>query len=143
MGLSAMMEPRPFTAGGAKPMEFKQIDPRGLSQERFRSEVAAGINAIHICVHEGQQAADEKRELLARDVAAIKGSVETLTDLFSQGPPSVKAKMGWMEHLKIVGSVAATLGLAIFVYQVGAALSPHIAASFKAFHLYIMSLSPV
>jgi hypothetical protein len=127
----------------SRAMEFKPIDPRGLSQERFRAEVAKGINAIHICVHEGQRTADQKREVLANDVAAIKGSVETLTDLFSQGPPAVKAKMGWLEHLKIAGSVAASLGLAIFIYQVGAAVSPHVAASFKAFHLYIMSLKPI
>lgn len=139
------MEQRSFDpAPGASPkaMEFREIDPKGLSQERFRAEVAKGINAIHVCVHAGQTAADQKRQELADDVAAIKGSVATLTDLFSNKTPAVKAKMGWFEHAKIAGSVLGAIGGAIFVYQLGAVLSPHIAESFKDFHHYMMSLSP-
>ena len=117
-----------------RPVEFKQIDPKGLSQERFRAEVASGINAIHICVHEGQKAADRKREELAQDVAAIKGSVATLTDLFSADrPPAVKAKMGWKEHLKIAGTIGACLGLFVFLYRMAVALAP-------AFHDFMLKV---
>lgn len=131
------MEPRSFKpALGAepRPMDFKEIDPKGLSQERFRAEVAAGINAIHVCVHDGQQAADTKREKLAADVAQIKGAVETLTDLFSDRTPAVKAKMGWREHLKMAGTIGACLGLAVFLYRMAVALGP-------AFHDFMLKVS--
>lgn len=115
------MEPRSFDppeSAGAKPMDFKEIDPKGLSQERFRAEVAKGINAIHVCVHDGQQR-------LAKDIAEIKGSVDTLTDLFSPDrPPAVKANMGWKEHLKMAGTIGACLGLAVFLYRMAVALAP-------------------
>lgn len=122
------MEPRSFrpaSGAGARPMDFKEIDPKGLSDARFRAEVAKGINAIHICVHTAQKDADEKREILAQDVAHIKGAVETLTDLFSPDrPPAVKANMGWKEHLKMAGTIGACLGLAVFLYRMAVALAP-------------------
>lgn len=115
-------------------MDFKEIDPKGLSQERFRAEVAKGINAIHVCVHTGQKEADAKREALAADVAHIKGSVETLTDLFSSKTPSaVPAKMNWKEHLKMAGTIGACLGLAVFLYRMAVALAP-------AFHDFMLKV---
>lgn len=108
-------------------MDFKEIDPKGLSQERFRAEVAKGINAIHVCVHDGQ-------EKLGKDIAAIRGSVETLTDLFSDRTPAVKAKMGWKEHLKMAGTIGACLGLAVFLYRMTVALAP-------AFHEFMLKVS--
>lgn len=112
-------------------MEFREIDPKGLSQERFRAEVAKGINAIHLCIHAG----DKKREELAEDVAAIKGSVETLTDLFSHNTPAVKAKMGWLEHLKVAGSCVSAVILLALAYQLLIAIAPGL-------HGFLMGLKP-
>ncbi len=115
----------PALATGTKAVEFNELDPKGLSDARFRAEVAKGINAIHNCVHDGQQKADEKREALARDVAEIKGKVGALIDLFSPDrPPAVKANMGWKEHLKMAGTIGACLGLAVFLYRLAVALAP-------------------
>lgn len=119
----------PSRAARARAVDFRPIDPRGMSQERFRAEVASGINAIHNCVHAGQKAADEKREALATDletvktdVAAIKGAVHTLTELFSGGKPAVKANLGWKDHFKLILSlIGAGSGIAFF-YKFGAAL---------------------
>ena len=131
-----MSEPRSFAPGetpGDRSMEFKEIDPKGLSQERFRAEVAAGINAIHVCVHTGQSEADKKRAALASEVSQIKSSVETLIELFSDRSPAVKAKIGWKEHLKIAGTIGACLGLFVFLYRMAVALAP-------AFHDFMLKV---
>lgn len=126
-------------AARAEVVDFKPIDPKGLSQERFRAEVASGINAIHDCVHAGQKAADEKREALASDlekvktdVAAIRGAVHTLTELFSGGSkPSVKAKLGWKDHGMVALSIIGAGSGFAFFYKFGAAI-------LAAMHAFLM-----
>lgn len=120
----------PARAARAEVVDFKPIDPKGLSQERFRAEVASGINAIHDCVHAGQKAADEKRQALAddldkvkTDVAAIKGAVHTLTELFSgNSKPAVKANLGWKDHAKLILTVIGAGSGFAFFYKFGAAI---------------------
>lgn len=131
----------PSQTARARVVDFRPIDPKGMSDPRFRAEVAKGINAIHDCVHAGQKAADEKREALATDlgtvktdVAAIKGAVHTLTELFSNGPPAVKAKLGWKEHGTLVLSIIGAGSGFAFFYKFGAAI-------LAAAHAFLMSVT--
>jgi hypothetical protein len=120
----------PARAARAEVVDFKPIDPKGLSQERFRAEVASGINAIHDCVHAGQRAqqewnaeADRKRSAMAEDISEIRGAVHTLTELFSgNSKPAVKANLGWKDHAKLILTVIGAGSGFAFFYKFGAAI---------------------
>ncbi|ODT86703.1 MAG: hypothetical protein ABS78_15590 [Phenylobacterium sp. SCN 70-31] len=93
-------------------VDFKPVETRGKRTPEALQDLADGQNATHECIH-----------ALAKKVDEIAGSVKTLTDLFSKGPPAVKASMGWMEHGKLALTIlGAASGIVIF-YRFGAAIA--------------------
>jgi hypothetical protein len=127
-------------AGRAEAVDFKPVQTKGRRTSDALSDLAQAVNATHTCIHTGQQeqaawnkSADDKRDALDAKVDRIAGSVETLTSLFSKGPPAVKARVGWVEHLKLAGTIGACLGLAVFLYRMAVALAP-------AFHDFMLKV---
>lgn len=132
----------PALATRAEAVDFKPVSVRGRKSADVLQDLADGQSATHACIHAGQteqrawnEAADQKRDVLDAKVDQIKGSVDTLINLFShKSPPAVKAAMGWKEHLKMAGTIGACLGLAVFLYRLAAALAP-------AFHDFMLKVS--
>jgi len=141
--------------------EVTPIDPRGLTMDQKIDAVLlqgvqlhgcleqhiAETRLAHLTATEARQKLEGKVDDLADAVGALdtrqditEGSVSALAkSLGAQltGPREVKvrAPVSWKDIGKIVLSVLGAIGGLIFIYQA-------LAATFPAFHHYVMSLSP-
>lgn len=141
--------------GELTPIDIDRLKPAEQPRALYKAVIQT-----HACVesHIREQAkfnaqlsldqieATSKRQALADDVLDLKGVVldvkagladltRTLGGQMQAGTVKVKAKMGWLDLLKIAGAVASSLGLVIFLVQ----LIVHIGPSAIG---YIMGLSP-
>lgn len=163
-----MMEPRSFAPEGRPVGELTPIDIDKLNPPEQARALYRAVIQTHACVENhikeqvkfnaqlslDQIAATEKRQALADDVLEvkgdvldIKGSVASLAGALggqvAAGTVKIKAKMGWLDLLKIAGAVASSLGLVIFLVQLFVHMGPSIEAGFAAAIAYIMGLDPV
>lgn len=138
-------------------VDFKPIDPVGLSDRELLEKAVLGINQTHLCVHDFREAqskhnatARQQRIKMARELATVKrrqantdGQVSLITlamgarapEAGEVKPKAAKADVSWKGALKIASAVGGALSLLVFVVQLTVHAGPAALA-------YIMGLSP-